>query len=146
MKKCLKILLTLLRHYIHMGWPNDHRMLPQELHTFWNYREDLSMENRLVTKGARLLIPSTLRRKVMEQIHDGHLGIEKCMLKARESVFWPGISNDICKAVEKCGICQASSKAAKPVGNVSDVPPCHMIICHIPCTCLPMVTYSNRQL
>ena len=26
--------LTLLRHYIHMGWPNDHRMLPQELHTF----------------------------------------------------------------------------------------------------------------
>ena len=33
---------TLLRHYIHMGWPSDHRMLPQELHTFWNYREDLS--------------------------------------------------------------------------------------------------------
>ena len=25
--------------------------------------------------------------------------------------------------VEKCGICQASSKVAKPVGNVSDVPP-----------------------
>ena len=59
----------------------------------------------------------------MEQIHDGHFGIEKCMLKARESGFWPGISNDIHEAVEKCGICQASSKAAKPVGNVSDVPP-----------------------
>ena len=115
--------LTLLRHYIHMGWPIDHRMLPQELHTFWNYREDLSMENRLITKGARLLIPSTLRRKVLEQIHDGHLGIEKCMLKARDSVFWPGISNDIRETVEKCGICQASSRAAKPVGNVSDVPP-----------------------
>ena len=50
-------------------------------------------------------------------------GIEKCMLKARDSVFWPGISNDICETVEKCGICQASSRAAKPVGNVSDVPP-----------------------
>ena len=106
-----------------MGWPIDCRMLQQELHTFWNYREDLSMENGLITKGARLLIPSTLRRKVLEQIHDGHLGIEKCMLKARDSVFWPGISNDICKTVEKCGICQASSRAAKPVGNVSDVPP-----------------------
>ena len=115
--------LTLLRHYIHMGWPNDRRMLPQELHTFWNYREDLSMENGLITKGARLLIPSTLREKVLEQIHDGHLGIEKCMLKARESVFWPGISNDIRETVEKCGICQASSRAAKPVGNVSDMPP-----------------------
>ena len=116
-------ILTLFKHYIHMGWPSECRMLPQELHTFWNYREDLSMENGLITKGARLLIPSTLRRKVMEQIHDGHLGIDKCMLKARESVFWPGISSDICKAVEKCGICQESSKAAKSVGNVSDVPP-----------------------
>ena len=98
-------------------------MLPQELHMFWNYREDLSMENGLITKGARLLIPSTLRKKVLEQIHDGYLGIEKCMLKARDSVFWPGISNDIHETVEKCGICQASSKAAKLVGNVSDVPP-----------------------
>ena len=41
----------------------------------------------------------------------------------QETVFWPGISNDICETVEKCGICQASSRAGKPVGNVSDVPP-----------------------
>ena len=34
------------------------------------------MENGLVTKGARLIIPSTLRSKVLEQIHEGHLGIE----------------------------------------------------------------------
>ena len=50
------------------------------------------MENGLVTKGARLVIPSTLRSKVLEQIHEGHLGIEKCMFKVRDSVFWPGIS------------------------------------------------------
>ena len=74
--------LNLLRHYIHVGWPVDRRMLLQEIHTFWNYREDLSMENGLVTKGARLMIPSTLRSKVLEQIHKGHLGIEKFMLKA----------------------------------------------------------------
>ena len=45
------------------------------------------------------------------------------MLKARESMFWPGISDNIIEVVEKCGICQASSKAAKSVGNVSEVPP-----------------------
>ena len=86
--------LNLLRHYIHVGWPVDRRMLPQEIYTFWNYREDLLMENGLVTKGARLMIPSTLRSKVLEQIHDGHLGTEKCMIRARDSVagqeFWPG--------------------------------------------------------
>ena len=114
---------TVLRHYINMGWPSDRRNLPKELHTFWNYMEDLTIENGLSTKGARLPIPSTLRRKVSEQINDGHQGVEKCMLKAREAVFWPGISNDIHEAVEKCGICQSSSKSSKPVGNVSEVPP-----------------------
>ena len=44
--------LTLLRHYIHMGWLNNHRMLPQELHTFWNYREDLSMMDIWVLRNA----------------------------------------------------------------------------------------------
>ena len=47
------------------------------------------------------------------------------MLNAWKSVFWPGISDDIWEAVEKCGICQSSSRAAKLIGNVSEVPP-HM--------------------
>ena len=90
---------TVLRYYINLGWPSECRKLPQELHTFWNYREDLSVEDGLITKGARLLIPSILRKRILEQIHEGHQGIEKCMLRAREAVFWPGISNDIHKIV-----------------------------------------------
>ena len=45
------------------------------------------------------------------------------MLKARESVYWLGICDDIHEAVEKCGICQSTSRAAKPAGNISEVPP-----------------------
>ena len=84
-------------------------MLLQELHPYWNFRDELSVKDGLVTKSSRLLIPSTLRWKTLEQIHEGHQGIEKCKLKARESVFWPGISDDIWEAVEKCGLYQASS-------------------------------------
>ena len=49
-------------------------------------------------------------------------GIEKCMLKARDSVFWPGISQ---RHQRGCGEMWnlSSSRAAKPVGDVSDVPP-----------------------
>ena len=115
--------LKLLMHYISVGWPCDQRQLPQELHTHWNYREDLSVEDGIATKGSRLLMPSTLWRKALEQIHEGHQGVEKCMLKARESVYWPGISDDIWETVEKCGICQSTSRAAKPVGNISEVSP-----------------------
>ena len=75
----------------------------------------LSVEDGLVTKSSRLLIPSTLKWKVMEQSHEGYQGMEKYMLlKAKESVFWPGISDDIWEAVEQCGICQSTCRAIKP--------------------------------
>ena len=112
-----------LMHYINIGWPCECRMLPQELHPYWNFWDELSVEDGIVTKSSRLLIPSTLKWKMLEQIHEGHQGIEKYTLKARESVSWPGISDDIQEAVEKCGICKASSREAKLIGNVSEVPP-----------------------
>ena len=115
--------IKILMHYISTGWPCECRRLPQELHLYWSFREDLYVKEGLVTKSSRLLIPSRLRWKVMEQIHDGHQGIEKCMLKARESMFWPEISDDIQETVERCGICQSTFRAVKPVGNVSEIPP-----------------------
>ena len=115
-------ILNILMHYINIGWPCERRMLPQELHLYWNFQDELSVQDGLATKRSRLLRLSTLRWKKLEQIHEGHQVIEKCMLKARDSVFWPGISDDIWEAVEKCAICQSSSRAAKLVGNVSEIP------------------------
>ena len=115
-------MLKLLMHYIAEGWPRERKQLPRELHDYWNYREDMSLEDGIATKGHRILIPSPLRRKALQQIHEGHQGVEKCMLKARESVFWPGISVDIRETVHKCGTCQLSSKSAKPLGSTSEVP------------------------
>ena len=50
----------LLIHYISNGWPCDQRQLPQKLHLYWNFREDLSVEDGISYKSSRLLIPSTL--------------------------------------------------------------------------------------
>ena len=44
--------------------------------------------------------------EMLDLIHEGHQGIEKYLLPSRESLFWPGISNEICQTVDKCGICQ----------------------------------------
>ena len=56
--------IKLLMHYISTGWPCECRRLPQELHPYWNFRKYLSVKEGLVTKGSRLLIPSTLKWRV----------------------------------------------------------------------------------
>ena len=43
---------------------------------------------------------------MLEIIHQGHLGQEKCLLRARTCVFWPGITKDVISLVQECNSCQ----------------------------------------
>ena len=85
------IVLSHLKDVIHQGWHEYPNECPPHLKEYWNFREDLSVEKGLILKGHRLLVPSNLRPQMLQIIHQGHLGAEKCNLKARDCVFWPGI-------------------------------------------------------
>ena len=116
--------LKLLMQYISNGWPHERKQLPQELHTYWNYQEDMSIKDGIATKGHRILIPSTIQRKALQQIHKGHQGVEKCMLKAQEPVFWPEYKWWYsAKLWNRCNTCQLSSRTAKTLGSANKVPP-----------------------
>ena len=56
-------------------------------------------------KAHRLVIPTSLRAEYLQDLHAGHLGEEKTLLRARETVFWPGISGDMRNAVKLCDVC-----------------------------------------
>ncbi|CAB3997901.1 retrotransposon-like family member retr-1, partial [Paramuricea clavata] len=99
-----------LKEVIHHGWPEYPSQCPSDLKEFWNFREDLSVENGLVLKRHRLVIPSKLRQQMLQIVHQGHMGTEKCLLKAKDCLFWPGISNDIKKMTTTCSTCLQYSK------------------------------------
>ncbi|CAB3995596.1 Transposon Ty3-G Gag-Pol poly, partial [Paramuricea clavata] len=55
--------------------------------------------------GTRILIPSCMRLNVLDKIHEGHLGITKCRERAKQSVWWPGLSTQIQDMVQHCRTC-----------------------------------------
>ena len=97
--------LNKLKDVIFKGWPEYRKQCPQELWDYWTFRCDLVIENGLILKGDRIIIPEAFRGQVLESIHTCHQGETKCQLLARESVFWPGITNDIKHLVKDCDIC-----------------------------------------
>ena len=103
--------MNLLKNTIFNGWPPYRKQCPQELWEFWNFRCDLTLEDGLVLKGNRIVIPSSMRDQVLQAIHLGHQGENKCILRARESVFWPGISADIRQMVKDCDLCNKHQPA-----------------------------------
>ena len=96
------VVLAQLKDVVHHGWPEYPNECPQDLREFWNFREDLSVENGLVLKRHRLVM--------LQIIHQGHMRTEQCLLKAKESLFWPGISRDIKELTANCATCIQFSK------------------------------------
>ena len=58
-----------------------------------------------ILKATRTLIPSLLRLEVLDKIHQGHKGIVKCRARAKESVWWPGLSREIQDMIQGCRVC-----------------------------------------
>lgn len=46
----------------------------------------------ILFKGSRVVIPRVMRPEVKSRIHSSHLGVEACLRKARDTVFWPNMN------------------------------------------------------
>ena len=99
-----KILSELIK-YIFDGWPKYKSSCNVVLKKYWYVNSELSVHNGIVFRGNRVVVPSALRRKFLSKLHEGHLGQNKCKSKARELMFWPGMSNDIENYVNSCEVC-----------------------------------------
>ena len=64
------------------------------------------MDDGIVLYGARIVVPMAARRDVLAILHDTHQGVERKKRRARQSVYWPGINNDISTTVASCDKCQ----------------------------------------
>lgn len=94
--------LSGLKELIYSVWPDKQKQVPVHLREYWGYRDELSVQNGLILKGERVIIPESQRSDVIERIHQAHQGFEKCRLRAKSCVFWPTINKDIESRVQTC--------------------------------------------
>lgn len=73
---------------------------------FYNKRLMLSTEDGAVYYGDRLIIPCALRARMLDLIHDTHIGMCRMKAAARMYVWWPNIDRDIEEYARQCEPCQ----------------------------------------
>ena len=70
------------------GWPaHGNPMFPE----FSARRDQLSVCLGTLLCGSHVVVPAKLRARVLETLHEGHLGTVKMKSLARSYVWWPGI-------------------------------------------------------
>ena len=87
--------MQLLKTTILEGWPEDKDKLPPQLAPFYSMRDELGVHDGLVFKGERLVVPQGMREQVKKDIHISHNGVEGCLRRARECVYWPCMNSEI---------------------------------------------------
>lgn len=105
-------LCTLVTKYCKTGWPHKNKV-DEALAPYWEARGSLTLHGDLLLYSNRIVVPASMQQTTLSKIHQGHQGIERCRQRARTSVWWPGISNQIQKFVQSCQHCAAESSSRK---------------------------------
>jgi hypothetical protein len=98
--------LQKLKTVIMRGWPNDKHQVPAELMPYYSFRDEMTVQDGLLFKGERVVVPLSLRSEMKMALHLTHTGIEGCLKRARESLFWPGMTSEIRQYISTCELCQ----------------------------------------
>ena len=81
------------------------KQVPPVLQPYCTFREELTVEYGLILKGTRIVIPAKKHEAILKLIHEGHLGLNKCKLCTKETVYWPGLNDQLEKLVLNCELC-----------------------------------------
>ena len=98
--------LTEVRHCWKTGnWsaaPNLYKLL----------RDEITVIGSLVLRGARIIVPVSLRERILELAHEGHQGVVKTKDRLRSKVWWPNMNGMVERHCRKCLGCQAVTPVA----------------------------------
>ena len=74
------------------------------------HKDELSLDVVYIMWGSRIVVPSKLRRNILQELHEGHPGMVQMKGLACSFVWWPHLHNDIQLAVNEFSSCQTCKK------------------------------------
>ena len=99
------VVLRALANVIKLGWPESKPHLPSEIHDYFPFKEELTLQSGVIFKAHRVVIPLEMRDELKRKLHSSHLGIQACQRRAREAFYWPGMYTEIEEYISKCPVC-----------------------------------------
>ena len=73
---------------------------------YWNCRDEITEIDGIMFNGAKIIIPKPMRQEMLMRIHTGHMVIHKSKERARDVLYWPGMTKEIENHVSRCSTCQ----------------------------------------
>ena len=109
-----------LVNLVRNGIPESREHWPQNLSDFYRARNDLCEKDGVVKYKKRVVIPKSLRKEVLDILHAAHQGCSSMEARASQSVWWPGMKDQIAR---RRAACQGCTQAAPSQPSLPPVRP-----------------------
>lgn len=103
--------MKMLRQYASMTWPTNKREVLQSLLPYWAIRDEVHVQDGIVYRSNRLVIPKAKRREVLSLLHAAHGGISKMKERERTVMYWPRMSIEFEQMAKSCLLCRKYQNA-----------------------------------
>ena len=115
-----EILKNVIQYLKNDSWPAK---VKEEYKPYYDKRHELSLEDDIILWGLRVVIPKSLRCKILEELHVQHPGIVRMKALSRIHVWYPKIDKDIESLVKQCEDCsRVANEPPKSVPHPWDWP------------------------
>ena len=106
-----------LKSIIDTGFPSSKSLVTPNLREYWEVRDRLSSSHGIVLMNHRIVIPHSLRRQVLNNLHSAHQGHTSMTARANQTVYWPGMNASIRLHRTSCRACNeiAPSQSSEPL-------------------------------
>ena len=91
--------LQSLKNMIMTGWPLAKEEVPVFTREYRNYKEELTVQDGLLYKGMKVIVPASMRHQMIARAHSSHLGTNACVRRARD------MADKIKDQVQNCEVC-----------------------------------------
>ncbi len=75
------------------------------LDPYFARRHEFTVQQDCVLWGIRVIVPPKLQRTVLQELHEGHIGVVKMKSLARSYIWWPGLDKEIEQCAKSCVGC-----------------------------------------
>ena len=95
--------ISKILRYLKEGWPVI--SVPEDVKHYKHLEDSLTVSYGCLFFGSRIVIPESVRSKVLDLLHLGHFGMQRMKQLARSVVYWPHIDKDIERVARSCSSC-----------------------------------------
>ena len=89
------------------GWSKSKDTVKPQLHGYYPFRGELTIQNGVIFKGERVVIPAAPRSTMISTLLSSHFGLQDSLRRTREAFYWCHMNEQFAQLMSKCDVCNS---------------------------------------